>query len=141
MNKIKFEVTRDTYEITSFKATTGDGFVYIFDVRERQTHCTAYSFSDKIDIPEAYGAYGCNGPEYTGSWYLSKIISPTGKELKFEYESYVQAHYEILGQHMRYVLDKSQTYTLGVETKKVLNPKQLLILCMQNELIRLLAMV
>lgn len=67
--------------ISDFKVTTGDGFIYEF------THISEQDYSS-VTILGGYGV-GMEPHDTPLTWMLTKITSPTGRELRLNYELHI----------------------------------------------------
>jgi hypothetical protein len=90
----------------SFQIIDDNGFTYIFDNIESQVTCTSSTTSGNIEAT-SFGPYTCM-PQHISSWYLTKIVSPLGNVVNFEYETFTQAQYEVPGSQTRYLVDKTK---------------------------------
>lgn len=89
--KIQFEqVNRD---IVRWNVWDGNGNQYIFEERERTS---TEDISDFKTVP-----YRSN---YLSAWHLSKIITYSGREIRFTYESYTATYYTRSSQSASYFL-------------------------------------
>ncbi|MDR2129783.1 MAG: hypothetical protein LBP56_01215 [Odoribacteraceae bacterium] len=79
--KIEHEMEMYTDAIKSWKITDENGIVYIFDEIE-QFH--------NLEIGSEVARNGVSGLQYNSSWYLSEIILPTSKNIKFRYTDQIR---------------------------------------------------
>jgi hypothetical protein len=88
-NHINYFSTDFKRPINKFIITDISGYKYIFYYEDAEKTTTTHKkfyydvgTDTVIDLNETY-------PEYISAWHLSKIISPTGKEILFEYETQI----------------------------------------------------
>ena len=85
--------------LDSFKVVTEKGIEYIFDQKETQSTSTKSWSTGQGEPAEFVPATR----EYTSSWYLSKIRSPNGYHVNFEYDPQPKSVvYETMGSERSY---------------------------------------
>jgi len=92
--KIQFE--QRNRDILRWKVWDGNGNQYIFEDLERTI---TEDIADSKSVP-----YRSN---YHSAWHLSKIISYSGREIKFDYQSYTESYYSRSVQSASYFLNGS----------------------------------
>lgn len=92
--------------LDSFKVVNEKGVEYLFDQREFQSSASK-SWTTYQGPPAAYTP---NAKEYTSAWYLSRIKSPQGFQVKFEYDQHYSV-YDVLGNERSYTR-KDVPYTI-----------------------------
>ncbi len=87
-NNVNFKVVYNTDDF-SFTVTDPDGYVYQFDYTELSTGFRTWeTWANDNDALRAMAAWPTNQTKYMiTAWKPSKIRSPMGRELVFEYES------------------------------------------------------
>ena len=96
LENVKIELEQDpvTDRIESFKVTLEDGSIYLFDTPEQtvskkilQRVQVNYNSDDWDDREVIFGSPAEFTKTFTSAWHLSKMISPTGAVVDFEYHN------------------------------------------------------
>ena len=88
--KIEFEQPFPAYTIESFRVTLEDGSVYVFDIPEETVtkkilQRVQVTYSDINNRQISYGTPAEFTQTFNSAWHLSRMISPTGTVIDFEY--------------------------------------------------------